>query len=151
MGGLFTLRFAAAFPERIKRLALICPAGVTSQRISFFWKAIKLVIFGSKGSEATTRLVFGNANVTEDTIAYTMLISAHFTPVLSVPNIPDMNLARVKAPALVIAGDRDVLMDSAKTINRLERLVPNLRSILLPGTGHVIIDQSAKVIAFLLE
>jgi pimeloyl-ACP methyl ester carboxylesterase len=151
MGGLFALRFAAAFPARIKRLILLCPAGVTSQRISFLWKAIKLVIFGSNGSEGATRLVFGNANVPEETITYTRLISTHFTPVLSVPNIPDAILARVKASTLVIAGDQDVLLDSTKSIKRLEKLLPDVQTVLIPGVGHVIVDQAARVIAFLLE
>jgi pimeloyl-ACP methyl ester carboxylesterase len=151
MGGFFSLRFAAACPDRVKRMALFCPAGVTSQRVSFFWKAIKLVLIGSKGSEKTIRLVFGNAKVSDETIAYTRLISEHFTPVLSVPNIPDKILALITAPTLVIAGDQDVLLDSDKSIKRLEKLVPNLSSILLPGTGHVIIDQAKTVIAFLLN
>jgi pimeloyl-ACP methyl ester carboxylesterase len=151
MGGFFSLRFAAAFPDRVKRMALLCPAGVTSQRVSFFWKAIKLVVFGSNRSERTIRLVFGNAKVSDETIAYSRIISEHFTPVLSIPNIPDKTLARITAPTLVIAGDQDVLLDSVKSIKRLKKLVPNLSSILLPGTGHVILDQAKSVTAFLLN
>lgn len=149
MGGFFCLRFAAACPDRVKRMALLCPAGVTSQRASFFWKAVKLVLFGSNGSEESIRLVFGNAKVTDETIAYSRIISEHFIPVLSVPNIPDKVLALVKTPTLVIAGDQDVLMDSVKSIKRLKKLLPDMKSILLQGTGHVIIDQAKTVTEFL--
>lgn len=151
MGGFFALRYASAFPEKIKKLVLLCPAGVTSQRLSFLWKAIKFIVLGMKGTEATTRLVFGNTNVPEETIAYTRLISSHFTPVLAIPNIPDKILTKVKTPTLLIAGDKDVLLDSKKTINRLTKLLTDFQPVLLPGIGHVIIDQSQRVITFLQE
>lgn len=151
MGGFFALRYASAFPEKVKRLVLLCPAGVTSQRLSFLWKAIKFIVLGMKGTDATSRLVFGNANVSEETIAYTRLISTHFNPVLSVPNNSDEILAKIHTPTLVIAGDRDVLLNSEKTIRRLKKLLPNVQSVLLPETGHVIIDQADRVTDFLRE
>ena len=149
MGGFYALRFAADFPERVKKLVLLCPGGVTPQRLSFLWHFLKYAIFGAKGGDGAARLVYGNIEVAEEAVAYTRLIAAHFNPVPVVPILSDKTLAHIHAPTLMIAGDQDVMLNSVKSIKRLEKSLLDFRSVLLPGVSHVVIGQAERVIAFL--
>jgi len=151
MGGFYALRFTADYKERVKKLVLLCPGGVTPQRLSFLWHFLKYAIFGAKGGDGAARLVYGNIEVAEEAVAYTRLIAAHFNPVPVVPILSDKTLAHIHAPTLMIAGDQDVMLNSVKSIKRLEKILPDFRSVLLPGVSHVVIGQAERVIAFLQE
>ncbi len=64
------------------------------------------MVAGSKGTEQSVRLVYGNAPGFEEPFAYTRLISANFNPVTSIPTLPQQALARVVSPTLLVAGKR---------------------------------------------
>jgi Tol biopolymer transport system component/pimeloyl-ACP methyl ester carboxylesterase len=48
--------------------------------------------------------------------------------------ISQPELARIKAPTLIIAGDQDIL--SVEETTRIFRSIPNAKLCILPGTGH---------------
>ncbi len=41
------------------------------------------------------------------------------------------------------------MLDSAQTIARLQKILPDLQAVLLPGVGHVVTGQADRVTAFL--
>jgi pimeloyl-ACP methyl ester carboxylesterase len=55
----------------------------------------------------------------------------------------------VTAPALLIVGARDAILDSADTRRRLESTLPRLEVRWLPDTGHTILAQTRPIAEFL--
>jgi pimeloyl-ACP methyl ester carboxylesterase len=150
LGGWLAIQFTAAHPERVKRLALLCPSGVGRQNGSFLFKAICLMPFGRWGQERLVRMVNGNVPLAAETVTYMLLISSQFMPRMeTVPLFSDEELLRLNMPVLLYVGARDVLLRSQETLARLTRLLPRLTAHLLPEAGHVLIGLSAPILEFL--
>jgi pimeloyl-ACP methyl ester carboxylesterase len=81
---------------------------------------------------------------------YVSLIFQHFRPRRDrLPRFDDAALARLAMPLLAILGARDAMLDSADTARRLQRSVPQASICLLPEVGHLIPDQTARILEFL--
>ena len=52
-------------------------------------------------------------------------------------------------PVKIILGAQDRTIDARRAADRARRLLPNASVDLLPGTGHLIIDQAARIQAAL--
>lgn len=145
------LKFSTAYPEKIDKLVLLCPSGVAPQKLSFMLRALQLMFLGKRGTDRLIRIVNGNADVPGEAIAYSRLIADNFNPrVEFVPIFSDEELKRLSMPVLLIAGEKDVLLNSKKTTARLEKLLPRLKVNILSGAGHVLINLAGKIIEFLL-
>lgn len=152
MGGWIALQFAGECPERVKRLALLCPGGVSPPKVSFTLRVIPFLFLGEWGLERITRLVNGSQEIAEEAVEYTKLIGRNFNPRMEGSAlIPDEVLKRVTMPVLLIVGEKDALLDSRKTAARLAALLPRLMTEMLPDAGHVLINLSDKVLAFLSD
>lgn len=68
-----------------------------------------------------------------------------------VPIFTDHELSRLTMPVMFIAGEKDVMLDSRKSAERLSRLLPDANVNLLPDAGHVIINLTASILPFLLK
>jgi len=151
LGGWMALKFSTAYPEKIDKLVLLCPSGVAPQKLSFMLRALQLMFLGKRGTDRLIRIVNGNADVPGEAIAYSRLIADNFNPrVEFVPIFSDEELKRLSMPVLLIAGEKDVLLNSKKTTARLEKLLPRLKVNILSGAGHVLINLAGKIIEFLL-
>jgi pimeloyl-ACP methyl ester carboxylesterase len=149
-GGWTALKFATAQTERVTRLVLLAPAGVTLASASFLLRAIPLSLLGRRGGEAINRITFGNQPIHPAAVAYMNLIMTHFKPRIgALPNFTDAELSRLTMPTLLIVGAQDALYPSAKTAARLERLAPNLTVRMLPEMGHVLHGLSGEIVPFL--
>jgi pimeloyl-ACP methyl ester carboxylesterase len=69
--------------------------------------------------------------------------------IVRIPRLSDADLARLKAPMLVIVGGRDVLLDSEDTRRRLAKWAPHAEVVFLPEARHLIPGQAARILAFL--
>jgi pimeloyl-ACP methyl ester carboxylesterase len=65
------------------------------------------------------------------------------------PLFEDEELKRLEMPVLVIVGEKDALLHSRKTAERLSRLLPQATIEVLPDQGHVLIGLQERVLAFL--
>src|SRR5262249_11296907 len=80
------------------------------------------------------------------------LIHEHFRPCMAkLPIFSDESLRRLTMPVLAIVGARDVMLDSAETKRRLERIAPKAEVVVLPDAGHVITGQTERVVQFLMQ
>jgi pimeloyl-ACP methyl ester carboxylesterase len=150
LGAWFGLKFATANPERVDKLALLCPSGIAAQKVSFTLLAVLMMLTGRWGIERMTRIVNGNQAVPEQAIHYTHLIMENFSPRMDImPLFSDEELRCLCMPVLLIVGAKDALLPSRKTARRLSRLLPHAEVVLLPESGHVLIDQSKRVLRFL--
>ncbi|MCK7626590.1 alpha/beta fold hydrolase [Streptomyces sp. RS10V-4] len=153
LGGWCALDYALRRPERVTRLALLCPGGVGRQKVAWLFKALLLRALGRRGAGRSVRTVMGpEAAELEPVLETVALTFAHFRPRTErLPVFPDEALRRLAAPLLVIAGGRDALFDSAGTARRVRECVPGATVRLLPEAGHALLGQTGPVLEFLRE
>ncbi|MGG2461324.1 alpha/beta fold hydrolase [Streptomyces sp. RGM 3693] len=151
LGGWLALDYANRRPERVTRLALLCPGGVGRQKMGWLFKAVLLRAFGRKGVRRSVRAGTGLEDPALDSVLDTVtLVFTHFKPRTErLPVFPDEVLRRLGMPVLVIAGDRDALFDSAETARRVRACVPRATVHLLPEVGHAIFGQTRTIEEFL--
>ena len=65
------------------------------------------------------------------------------------PVFGDAVLRRLTMPVLAIVGGRDAMLDSHGTKRRLEAATPQAEVDLLPEAGHLIGDQTGRILGFL--
>lgn len=150
LGGWLTLKFATVYTDKIDRLVLLCPAGISPQKASVMLYMLPLKLLGKWGEIKAIKKVIGIKEISEETIEYSRLISKNFSPYMGlVPVFSDDELKRLTSPIMLIVGEKDVLFDSKKTTERVKKALPHAQVILLPGAGHGLIDQKERIIPFL--
>ncbi|WP_020580088.1 alpha/beta fold hydrolase [Actinopolymorpha alba] len=151
LGGWMALDYATRRPERVTRLALLCPGGIGRQKIGWLFKALLLRPFGRWGVRQSARTVAG-LEAPEDgpVLDYLVLTFTQFKPRMDrLPVFSDEALSRLTMPTLVIVGGRDVMLDSEDTARRVRQNVPHATVNLLPDVGHSILGQTDSVLTFL--
>ncbi|MEN6314459.1 MAG: alpha/beta hydrolase [Clostridiaceae bacterium] len=150
LGGWLTLKFATVYPDKIDRLVLLCPSGIGPQKASVMLYMLPLKLLGKWGDIKAVKKIMGTKELSEETIEYCRLISKNFSPFTGlVPVFSDEELKRLTSPIMLIVGEKDVLLDSKKTAERVKKALPQAQIILLSGAGHGLVDQTERIIPFL--
>jgi pimeloyl-ACP methyl ester carboxylesterase len=157
LGGWLALDYAIRRPERVERLAVLCPGGVGRQKISFILKSIPLHLMGRRGTRKLGELILGRtpANPSPAMQAFAdfvSLIHTNFRPrLVKLPVFSDAALKRLTMPLLAIVGGKDVLLDSAETRDRLQRTAARAEVRYLPEARHYIPGQTTAILEFLKQ
>ena len=152
LGGWMALKFATAYPEQVEKLILLCPSGIGPQKKSFIWRILPLLLMGQWGTQRILRIVNGPERMPDEANQYSMVIGTSFNPRMEeIPIFSDTELRQLTMPTLLIAGAKDVLLHSDKSVSRARELIPRLTSELLPEAGHVLINLSGRIGSFLAE
>ncbi|MGA6162457.1 alpha/beta fold hydrolase [Amycolatopsis magusensis] len=153
LGGWLALDYATRRPDRVERLALLCPGGVGRQKIGFLFKALLYKPFGRWGTHRSIKAIAGVDPRTEPGVAeYLALTFTHFLPRKDrLPVFGDEALRRLNMPMLVLIGARDAMFDSRDTANRIGNTAPHATVTLLPEVAHTILGQTAPILDFLRE
>jgi pimeloyl-ACP methyl ester carboxylesterase len=155
LGGWLALDYAIRRPERVERLAVLCPGGIGRQKVGIVFATLLLRLFGKRGKRWLMQRILGRAPVdppppVKAFIDFMALIHRCFRPrMVKMPVFSDSALANLRMPVLAIVGARDVLLDSAETKRRLEQHAPDAQVVYLPEAGHLIAGQTARVMEFL--
>jgi pimeloyl-ACP methyl ester carboxylesterase len=155
LGGWLALDYAIRRPERVERVAVLCPGGIGRQKVGIVFAMIALRICGAWGRRKLSARILGRppADPTPPVRAFmnfVSLIHQHFRPRrVKLPVFSNEALRRLDMPVLAIVGARDVLLDSAETKSRLERHAPKAEVVFLPEGGHFIPGQAERVLTFL--
>ncbi|GLX10586.1 alpha/beta fold hydrolase [Microbispora sp. NBRC 16548] len=151
LGGWTALDYAVRRPERVTRLALICPGGVGRQKVGWIFKALLTGPFRRGGLRESAMAVAGlDGERDRQALDAVVLTFTHFNPRREkLPVFPDDALRGLTMPVLVIAGDRDAMIDSRQTVRRVRECVPHATVNLLPRTGHAIFGQAEPIAEFL--
>jgi pimeloyl-ACP methyl ester carboxylesterase len=156
LGGWLALDYATRHPERVERVAVLCPGGVGRQKAGIVFATLLLRMCGPWGKRKLMERILGRAPAApppalQAFIGFVSLIHRHFRPrMVKLPVFSDEALGRLKMPLLAIVGGRDVLLDSAGTRSRLQRHVARAEVLYLPEAGHLIPNQTGRVLAFLV-
>jgi pimeloyl-ACP methyl ester carboxylesterase len=151
LGGWLALDYATRRPDRIERLALLCPGGVGRQKVGVLFKALLYKPFGQWGMRRSIKAVAGiDVRTMPEVAEYLALTFTHFLPRRDrLPVFPDEALRKLTMPVLVIVGGRDAMLDSSGTAERITRTVPHATVTVLPEVAHAIIGQTQPVLEFL--
>ena len=100
LGGWLAIDYATRRPERVDRLALLCPGGVGRQKWGVLVMAVLLMPFGQWGQRTTMKLAIGSASAAEMPPAFAeflLLIHRHFKPRREkLPTFDDDTLRRTR-------------------------------------------------------
>jgi len=156
LGGWMSLSFAVKYPGKVDNLVLLCPGGLHSEKSSFLWKAIFLSLFGKWGSNQITKIINGDklpdANDVglKSALEFTALISKNFNPRMDkLPIYTGSELKNLIMPTLVLYGDTDHMLSADASIDHIKKHARNVKTILLPNTGHVIANQTERILEFI--
>lgn len=155
LGGWLALDYAIRHPTRVERVAVLCPGGIGRQKVGIVVATLVSRMFGKRGKRWLMERILGRAPVdppppVKAFIDFVALIHRHFrTRMVKLPVFSDSALASLRVPLLAIVGARDVLLDSAQTKRRLDKLVPSAQVVCLPEAGHLIAGQTTRVLEFL--
>jgi pimeloyl-ACP methyl ester carboxylesterase len=155
LGGWLALDYATRRPQRVERVAVLCPGGIGRQKVGIIFESIALRSCGAWGKRELAERILGRPPANPSPAAkafidFVALIHQHFRPrMVKLPVFSDEALRRLDIPLLAIVGARDVLLDSRQTKNRLERLGRQAEVLFLPEARHFIPGQAGKILAFL--
>lgn len=141
-GGFVALRLAAHAPERIRKLALLVPAGMVgsplSSHVRIGWPMTRYLL---SPSPKTLRPFLASLLTTPDEEWTDYLGEAFLTFNLRTMKVPALarpgELAGFQAPTFVLGADGDLSFPGRSLLRRAARLFPNLQdSELLTGAKH---------------
>jgi pimeloyl-ACP methyl ester carboxylesterase len=151
LGGWAALKYALFKSERVRRLVLISPSGIYPPRLSFALRAVFFMLWGQWGQNRLKQYIFKGLPLPPDLDQFLTLVNRHFKFRLGAPPLfSDAELRSLGMPVLFLAGEQDVLLNTLKTADRLQKLAPNLTLKLFKEDGHAVINLAAHVTPFLL-
>ena len=159
-GGWLALNYAVAEPRRVQKLVLLSPGGLLPMVKQFSMRGMLMVALPTR---LTVNSFFRWLGFTDR--AYASMLDlmylglAHFrmpteTARVMPAVVSDDALRRLEVPTLLLIGDREVISNPARALERARQLIPDFEGELVPGcrhdmcsTRHDIVD--ARVLAFL--
>lgn len=171
MGGRIAWRFAAERPDRVRRLVLMAPDGFASRGFTYDKPAgVPLMMRALPYTLPTPLLRGGLAPAYADPRVLTAEVLERYRDMMLAPGVrraildrmasqvlvpPEPILARIAAPTLLLWGEADRMVPAPHAAD-YARILPNSRTVVLPGLGHVPMEEDparslAPVTAFLGE
>ena len=179
MGGFTSVELAINFPERVERLALVSPAGLSTYnnardlRVVAQMRRFRRIVDPYHARVATHADLFARRPRLRLLEPTTHIVARHsdrlpapfvaeFVRGLGAPGyIEGMEanfnydyrdrLGEIACPTLIVWGDRDRVV-SAKDADLYEQLIPNSRKVIFGDTGHLaMIERPARFNALLEE
>ncbi|MDP1827929.1 MAG: alpha/beta hydrolase [Archangium sp.] len=161
-GGWICAQYALRFPEAVRRVVLLAPAGTTAPiPWGFIWRAVLCAIPSRSFMRNFMGWVAPGLKAQRPDLLESMVEDGHlatrsFAPRKMVPPLPlsDAQWARYQARTLFLAGDREVIFPPREAVEKLARVAPHVQTALLPAVGHdfflVAADEvNRRVLAFL--
>ena len=167
MGGRIAWRFAAAEPARVSKLVLMAPYGFASfcreygrtpERLPWLMRLLPYTA-PKPLLERTMRNAYAVPGILTDAVVeryHAMLLApgvrrAILDRVLQTRLLqPEPILATIRAPVLLLWGERDGAVPATHAVN-YEQALPDARTVILPGIGHVPMEEAPEASARVLR
>ena len=168
MGGIITTSFVAKYPEKVKKLVLLAPAGMV-YKPPFYMKLANIpgigdLIFKCVGGKALVKkcaseMIYSDASVKkhhEDRFAYSFQYKGVLHATLSSMRNMILNFdearkgyegtAKSNVPVLTIWGTNDKTMPYYQA-ERMQKVLPDMQLITYEGSGHIFLyDEGERTV-----
>ncbi len=157
LGGWITLKTAIYAPDRVDHIVTLCPAGFVPLQLGFLVRGAAASFFPSPQtirSFARTLVAPNSTMSPEDRELLEVSMRHHRIKLGPVILLTPDELARVKAPTLLLVGRHDTIYSASDMVDRARRRIANVQAEIIDGAGHGInADQPdalhQRVLAFL--
>lgn len=158
-GGIIAKTMCAA-PHMIQRAVIYIPAGIKNAvQIRNAQMMFPMVMYRITRKERWLKKTMLPMAITEDNITddifETARLSIDYVKVktLMPTNVPASKMKKCKAPVLVMAAEKDCLFPAEGVLKRAEKIIPDCRTYLLRGRGHMhfLSDEEKKMIVEFLK
>jgi len=161
-GGWVALNYAAAEPERVRKLVLLSPGGLLPVNKQFNLRGMVMMFFPTRftvnsfmrwAGFSTARGVADSGPILE--LMYRGM--KHFrapkeTLRIAANPLSDYDLHEMHVPTLLLFGENEVLCDPIEALARARRVIPDFRGELIPSSSHeMCVSQRAIVDARVRE
>jgi pimeloyl-ACP methyl ester carboxylesterase len=139
-GGYMATSYALHYPERVERLALLGPMGMTPQTGGTVARITLASLFPAKPvRRATVRWALGDApQVLDESEEWFEIVLTGTKPAESQPvAFTPEQLAGLEVPVLLVLGERDALTGDPEAVKALANHVPDIQIVVL-DSGHLI-------------
>jgi len=157
-GGFLALNFELSAPDRVSRLVLLAPAASLLRFAPQFWMRMMAVTLLPDRllPLAVKRWLYVLPKGNGAPAVQQFLVRTDFRGDYNVfpPVYSDDELRQIRAPTLLLLGDREVIYDPRAALKRALDLIPNIEAEIIPGAGHPLtLEQpeivNARILAFL--
>lgn len=150
-GAWICLRFAARWPDKITKLALLSPSGIVGGKKGLMLKRLLLTLVSGTFGRRWLLSSLLQRNLDTNQQELNALIIRHFKPrSWSLPNALKPPLPPLYCPVLLILGGKDRFYDTDKVLLALAKQIPQLELILRPKEGHFLEDYTRELDRFLV-
>lgn len=145
-GAWLSTKFSICYPQKVRKLVLLSPLGISPQRKTFLFTLITCRILGKKGIDKLYDKINSNPAIPSTLLKYQKLIGDNFNQRNElIPLFSDAELKRLSMTVTMFVGDLDIIIHSRKTAKRLRSLVPQAKINSLKGVGHTIVNIGDKI------
>jgi pimeloyl-ACP methyl ester carboxylesterase len=146
-GGWLAGNLAGHAPELVDRLLLLCPAATLAPLpAEFYFRVFSTGLLRSPGlARRSMQWMSATPDATSDPgvdLIETILVSCRTVRFEMRPPalLSDDELRAIRAPTTVLIGDREVIYRGgpAAALARAEALLPDVRTVLVPGASHLL-------------
>jgi pimeloyl-ACP methyl ester carboxylesterase len=153
-GGWQVLNLAIMAPQRVERLILLSPAGITRLRLETFLSLLPVFIIPTKGmfyrgfQWSTIKKL--DVRHPEPVIDQIMMGGKTFKPQelgFGVVEIfEDSELQQIDKPTLLLIGDHEKVFNPKLMLERAQRLIPQIEAEIIANAAHLLPIDQAEVI-----
>jgi pimeloyl-ACP methyl ester carboxylesterase len=146
LGGWLALAYAIRFPEAVAGLVLLCPSGLSRPRRGFLAKAIMAGFRGRAGLRMLSASLYGDFPPLAEALDFGVRLSECTKPRLGeIYRFTDGELGGLSIPVYLAVGDKDVMLDSRASAERLSALCREAKIETVAGGGHVFLGHCSPL------
>ena len=150
LGGWAAMKFAASFPGRTGKIALIAPGGIVDPRLGAIFRLIRYQRMGKDGVERTIRMLFPDDFESPEVREFFSLLGRFFIARKEpLKKLEDSAISRITAPVLMVCGAKDAIFNFRKAEKRLKKLLPEAETLLFEKGTHGLVSMADTIIPFL--
>ena len=151
-GGGILMKLMCVAPQKILKAIIIVPSGIcnTSKAKIMFSMGIPMILYRitQKGKwlrKAILPMAIDEKEIDESTFEMVKYAFDNVCIKAGMPsNVKVTDMKDYTAPTLLITGEKDVLFPGEKVIARAKTIIPDLKTYLMKGSGHMCVLSSDK-------
>ncbi len=152
LGAWLAVKLAIHTKIPIEKLVICSSSGIAQPKVSFIFKTLFFMLLGKVGYLKINKILLGEEAMDEEAEAFGYLIMKSFRFRLeTIPIFTDEELKKLSMPIFYMAGEKDALLHTQKSVARLRRLLPSITTEVIQNGGHVIFGIGRRITEFLKE